>query len=51
MYIYRQLRNADPADDASAREVINNLFFSEKTDMTLVMWGVIESTKKVESDD
>ncbi len=30
LYIYRQLRNADPADDASAREVINNLFFSEK---------------------
>ena len=29
-YIYRQLRNAAPADDASAREVINNLFFSEK---------------------
>ena len=29
-YIYRQLRNADPADDASAREVITNLFFSEK---------------------
>ena len=29
-YIYRQLRNADPADDASAREVIFNLFFSEK---------------------
>ena len=29
-YIYRLLRNADPADDASAREVINNLFFSEK---------------------
>ncbi len=29
-YIYRQLRNADPADDATAREVINNLFFSEK---------------------
>ncbi len=29
-FIYRQLRNADPADDASAREVINNLFFSEK---------------------
>ena len=24
------MRNADPADDASAREVINNLFFSEK---------------------
>ena len=30
LYIYRQLRNADPADDVSAREVINNLFFSEK---------------------
>ena len=30
VYIYRQLRNADPADDASAREVINNLFFSDK---------------------
>ncbi|MBD5204211.1 MAG: DNA-directed RNA polymerase subunit beta [Bacteroidales bacterium] len=29
-YIYRQLRNADPADDQSAREVINNLFFSDK---------------------
>ena len=29
-FIYRQLRNSDPADDASAREVINNLFFSEK---------------------
>ncbi len=29
-YIYRQLRNADPADEASAREVITNLFFSEK---------------------
>ena len=24
------MRNADPADDSSAREVINNLFFSEK---------------------
>ena len=29
-YIYRQLRNADPVDDASAKEVILNLFFSEK---------------------
>ena len=29
-YIYRQLRNAEPPDDASAREVIQNLFFSEK---------------------
>ena len=30
LYIYRQLRNADPADDQSAREAIQNLFFSEK---------------------
>jgi len=29
-YIYRQLRNAEPPDDVSAREVITNLFFSEK---------------------
>ena len=29
-HIYRQLRNAEPPDDASAREVIQNLFFSEK---------------------
>ena len=29
-HIYRQLRNAEPPDDASAREVISNLFFSEK---------------------
>ena len=29
-YIYRQLRNADPPDAASAREVIKSLFFSEK---------------------
>ena len=29
-YIYRQLRNADPADDVQAREMINGLFFSEK---------------------
>ena len=30
LHIYRQLRNAEPADDASARETINGLFFSEK---------------------
>lgn len=29
-YIYRQLRNADAADDASAREVFQNIFFSDK---------------------
>ena len=30
IYLYRQLRNAEPADEASAREVVQNLFFSEK---------------------
>ena len=30
LHIYRQLRNAEPADDASARELVNGLFFSEK---------------------
>ena len=29
-YIYRQLRNADAVDDASAREVSQNLFFSDE---------------------
>ncbi len=30
LYIYRQLRNAEPPDDATARDVIDKLFFSEK---------------------
>ena len=29
-FIHRQLRNAEPPDDAAAREVITNLFFSDK---------------------
>ncbi len=29
-YIYRQLRNAEPADDAAAHDLIQNLFFSDK---------------------
>ena len=29
-HIYKQLRNQDPVDETSAREVINNLFFSDK---------------------
>src|SRR5690554_7320374 len=29
-HIYRLLRSSEPVDDSSAREVINNLFFSEK---------------------
>ena len=30
LYIYRQLRSAEPPDESTAREVIDNLFFSEK---------------------
>lgn len=30
MYIYRQLRNADAPDDATAKDVIDKLFFSDK---------------------
>ena len=29
-YIYKQLRNSEPPDEATARDVIDNLFFSEK---------------------
>ena len=29
-FIYRQLRNAEPPDEETARGIINNLFFSEK---------------------
>ncbi len=29
-YIYRQLRNSDPADEQSAKEVFQNIFFSSK---------------------
>ncbi|MEG1554127.1 MAG: DNA-directed RNA polymerase subunit beta [Rikenellaceae bacterium] len=29
-YIYRQLRNAEPPDEATARDVIDKLFFSDK---------------------
>ncbi len=30
MFIYRQLRNAEPPDEATARDVIDKLFFSDK---------------------
>ncbi|MCI5981557.1 MAG: DNA-directed RNA polymerase subunit beta [Marinilabiliaceae bacterium] len=30
VYIYRQLRNADPPDEATARDAIEKLFFSDK---------------------
>jgi DNA-directed RNA polymerase subunit beta len=30
IYIYRQLRNAEPPDESTARDVIDKLFFSDK---------------------
>jgi DNA-directed RNA polymerase subunit beta len=30
LHIYRQLRNSEPPDESTAREVIDNLFFSDK---------------------
>ena len=30
VHIYRQLRNAEPPDESTARDVIDNLFFSDK---------------------
>ncbi len=30
LHIYRQLRNAEPPDETTAREIIENLFFSDK---------------------
>lgn len=30
VYIYRQLRNSEPPDEATARDVIDKLFFSDK---------------------
>ncbi|MCQ2333613.1 MAG: DNA-directed RNA polymerase subunit beta [Paludibacteraceae bacterium] len=61
LYIYRQLRNAEPADDATAREVIQNLFFSEKRyDLGIVgryrinrrlSMSVPESTRVLTKDD
>jgi DNA-directed RNA polymerase subunit beta len=30
VHIYRQLRNSEPPDEATARDVIDKLFFSDK---------------------
>ena len=48
-YIYRQLRNAEAPDEASAREVITNLFFSEKR-YDLGEVGRYRINKKLELD-
>jgi len=48
-FIYRQLRNAEPPDEQSAREVIQNLFFSEKR-YDLGEVGRYRINKKLELD-
>ena len=48
-HIYRQLRNAEPPDEQSAREVIQNLFFSEKR-YDLGEVGRYRINKKLELD-
>ncbi len=50
IYIYKQLRNSEPPDDASAaRDVIDKLFFSEKRyDLGIV--GRYRMNKKLNLD-
>jgi DNA-directed RNA polymerase subunit beta len=43
-FIYRQLRNAEPPDEETARGIIDKLFFSDKG-MTSVMLDVTGLTK------
>jgi len=45
-YIYRQLRNAEPPDEETARGIINNLFFSDKR-YDLGMVGRYKINKKL----
>lgn len=47
--IYRQLRNSDPPDDHTAREVINGLFFSDKR-YDLGEVGRYRINKKLDTD-
>jgi DNA-directed RNA polymerase subunit beta len=49
LHIYRQLRNSEPPDEATAREVIDNLFFSEKR-YDLGNVGRYRINKKLELD-
>ncbi|MDE5923841.1 MAG: DNA-directed RNA polymerase subunit beta, partial [Muribaculaceae bacterium] len=49
LYIYRQLRNAEAPDDITAREVIQNLFFSDKR-YDLGEVGRYRINKKLELD-
>ncbi len=49
LHIYRQLRNAEPPDESTAREVIDNLFFSDKR-YDLGDVGRYKINKKLELD-
>ncbi len=48
-FIYRQLRNAEPPDEETARSIINNLFFSEKR-YDLGMVGRFKINRKLNLD-
>jgi DNA-directed RNA polymerase subunit beta len=49
IYIYRQLRNSEPPDEATARDVIDKLFFSDKR-YDLGEVGRYRINKKLELD-
>jgi DNA-directed RNA polymerase subunit beta len=49
LYTYRQLRNSEPPDETTAREVIENLFFSDKR-YDLGEVGRYKINKKLELD-
>ncbi len=49
VYIYRQLRNSEPPDEATARDVIDKLFFSDKR-YDLGEVGRYRLNKKLEND-
>ncbi len=49
VYIYRQLRNSEPPDEATARDVIDKLFFSDKR-YDLGQVGRYRLNKKLELD-
>ena len=49
VYLYRQLRNSEPPDEATARDVIDKLFFSDKR-YDLGEVGRYRLNKKLEND-
>ncbi len=47
VYIYRQLRNSEPPDEATARDVIDKLFFSGQTRYDLGEGRTLRINKKL----